>query len=161
MHSYSEEIVNMSVRCVQYVRNGNEEDVQNVNQEMCKGLQFRVRAWEHLWHLGEKQYEFDFTANQTPMKLDRPSAPHSSPKHPASDCLNIPFLKPSVSQRARPPWLLHRPARFAPFALQTLQTFMLCDPLFAVCQRVPHPCTRLYSETKSVPVWEGGVCHYL
>uniref|UniRef100_A0A8C4HVR7 Sushi, nidogen and EGF-like domain-containing protein 1 n=1 Tax=Dicentrarchus labrax TaxID=13489 RepID=A0A8C4HVR7_DICLA len=30
-----------------------------------------------------------------------------------------------------------------------------------LCQRVPHPCTRLYSETKSVPVWEGGVCHYL
>uniref|UniRef100_A0A3P8UNW3 Sushi, nidogen and EGF-like domain-containing protein 1 n=1 Tax=Cynoglossus semilaevis TaxID=244447 RepID=A0A3P8UNW3_CYNSE len=29
------------------------------------------------------------------------------------------------------------------------------------CQRVPHPCTRIYSETKSVPVWEGGVCHYL
>lgn len=29
------------------------------------------------------------------------------------------------------------------------------------CQRVPHPCTRLYSETKSVPVWEGGVFHYL
>uniref|UniRef100_A0A8C1EX78 Sushi, nidogen and EGF-like domains 1 n=1 Tax=Cyprinus carpio carpio TaxID=630221 RepID=A0A8C1EX78_CYPCA len=29
------------------------------------------------------------------------------------------------------------------------------------CQRVPHPCTRLYSETKSVPVWEDGVCHYL
>ncbi|KAM8874516.1 sushi, nidogen and EGF-like domain-containing protein 1 isoform 2-T2 [Spinachia spinachia] len=30
-----------------------------------------------------------------------------------------------------------------------------------LCQRVPHPCTRLYSETKSVPVWEDGVCHYL
>ncbi|KAJ3599858.1 hypothetical protein NHX12_033812 [Muraenolepis orangiensis] len=30
-----------------------------------------------------------------------------------------------------------------------------------VCQRVPHPCTRLFSETKSVPVWEDGVCHYL
>lgn len=30
-----------------------------------------------------------------------------------------------------------------------------------LCQRVPHPCTRLYSETKSVPVWEEGVCHYL
>ncbi|XP_031431396.1 sushi, nidogen and EGF-like domain-containing protein 1 isoform X2 [Clupea harengus] len=29
------------------------------------------------------------------------------------------------------------------------------------CQRVPHPCTRLYSETKTVPVWEDGVCHYL
>ncbi|XP_067085594.1 sushi, nidogen and EGF-like domain-containing protein 1 [Osmerus mordax] len=29
------------------------------------------------------------------------------------------------------------------------------------CQRVPHPCTRLYSETKSVPVWEGSVCRYL
>uniref|UniRef100_A0A665UQD8 Sushi, nidogen and EGF-like domain-containing protein 1 n=1 Tax=Echeneis naucrates TaxID=173247 RepID=A0A665UQD8_ECHNA len=29
------------------------------------------------------------------------------------------------------------------------------------CQRVPHPCTRIYSETKSVPVWEDGVCHYL
>ncbi|CAL8273303.1 unnamed protein product [Arctogadus glacialis] len=28
-------------------------------------------------------------------------------------------------------------------------------------QRVPHPCTRLFSETKSVPVWEDGVCHYL
>lgn len=26
---------------------------------------------------------------------------------------------------------------------------------------MPHPCTRLYSETKSVPVWEGGVFHYL
>lgn len=33
--------------------------------------------------------------------------------------------------------------------------------LFAACRRVPHPCTRLYSETKSVPVWEGGVFHYL
>ncbi|XP_038138318.1 sushi, nidogen and EGF-like domain-containing protein 1 [Cyprinodon tularosa] len=30
-----------------------------------------------------------------------------------------------------------------------------------LCQRLPHPCTRLYSETKSIPVWEGGVCHYL
>nr|XP_023657699.1 sushi, nidogen and EGF-like domain-containing protein 1 isoform X2 [Paramormyrops kingsleyae] len=30
-----------------------------------------------------------------------------------------------------------------------------------VCQRVPHPCTRLYSETKSIPIWEGGACHYL
>ncbi|XP_061593558.1 sushi, nidogen and EGF-like domain-containing protein 1 isoform X1 [Cololabis saira] len=30
-----------------------------------------------------------------------------------------------------------------------------------LCQRVAHPCTRLYSETKSVPVWEDGVCHYL
>ncbi|XP_051928957.1 sushi, nidogen and EGF-like domain-containing protein 1 isoform X1 [Hippocampus zosterae] len=29
------------------------------------------------------------------------------------------------------------------------------------CQRVPHPCTRLYSETTSVPVWEGDVCHYV
>uniref|UniRef100_A0A3B4AQ58 Sushi, nidogen and EGF-like domain-containing protein 1 n=1 Tax=Periophthalmus magnuspinnatus TaxID=409849 RepID=A0A3B4AQ58_9GOBI len=29
-----------------------------------------------------------------------------------------------------------------------------------LCQRVPHPCTRLYSETKSVPVWEGGQCIY-
>ncbi|XP_062853195.1 sushi, nidogen and EGF-like domain-containing protein 1 [Trichomycterus rosablanca] len=29
------------------------------------------------------------------------------------------------------------------------------------CQRIRHPCTRLYSETKSVPVWEDGVCHYL
>ncbi|CAL8252359.1 unnamed protein product [Merluccius merluccius] len=30
-----------------------------------------------------------------------------------------------------------------------------------LCQRVPHPCTRLVSETKSIPVWEDGVCHYL
>ncbi|XP_053708828.1 sushi, nidogen and EGF-like domain-containing protein 1 isoform X2 [Synchiropus splendidus] len=30
-----------------------------------------------------------------------------------------------------------------------------------LCQRVPHPCTRLYSETKSLPVWEDGVCHYV
>ncbi|XP_064792261.1 sushi, nidogen and EGF-like domain-containing protein 1 isoform X1 [Oncorhynchus masou masou] len=29
------------------------------------------------------------------------------------------------------------------------------------CQRLPHPCTRLYSETKSMPVWVGEVCHYL
>ncbi|NXA06085.1 SNED1 protein, partial [Sapayoa aenigma] len=29
------------------------------------------------------------------------------------------------------------------------------------CKKVPHWCTRLYSETKSFPVWEGGTCHYL
>ncbi|NXL96761.1 SNED1 protein, partial [Tyrannus savana] len=29
------------------------------------------------------------------------------------------------------------------------------------CKKVPHSCTRLYSETKSFPVWEGGTCHYL
>ncbi|XP_074046823.1 sushi, nidogen and EGF-like domain-containing protein 1 isoform X1 [Macrotis lagotis] len=29
------------------------------------------------------------------------------------------------------------------------------------CKKVPHSCTRLYSETKSFPVWEGGVCHYV
>ncbi|XP_025965131.1 sushi, nidogen and EGF-like domain-containing protein 1 isoform X4 [Dromaius novaehollandiae] len=31
----------------------------------------------------------------------------------------------------------------------------------AACKKVPHSCTRLYSETKSFPVWEGGICHYL
>ncbi|KAM6260371.1 sushi, nidogen and EGF-like domain-containing protein 1 isoform 8-T8 [Spheniscus humboldti] len=31
----------------------------------------------------------------------------------------------------------------------------------AACKKVPHLCTRLYSETKSFPVWEGGTCHYL
>ncbi|XP_015726542.1 sushi, nidogen and EGF-like domain-containing protein 1 isoform X3 [Coturnix japonica] len=31
----------------------------------------------------------------------------------------------------------------------------------AACKKVPHSCTRLYSETKSFPVWEGGTCHYL
>lgn len=37
-------------------------------------------------------------------------APHesfSSPKHPASDCLNIPFLKPSISQRPGPSSIPH------------------------------------------------------
>ncbi|XP_039583905.1 sushi, nidogen and EGF-like domain-containing protein 1 isoform X1 [Passer montanus] len=29
------------------------------------------------------------------------------------------------------------------------------------CKKVPHWCTRLYSETRSFPVWEGGTCHYL
>lgn len=29
------------------------------------------------------------------------------------------------------------------------------------CRKVPRPCTRLFSETKSVPVWEGGVCHHV
>ncbi|NXO73463.1 SNED1 protein, partial [Phainopepla nitens] len=29
------------------------------------------------------------------------------------------------------------------------------------CKKVPHSCTRLYSETRSFPVWEGGTCHYL
>ncbi|NXM70843.1 SNED1 protein, partial [Serilophus lunatus] len=29
------------------------------------------------------------------------------------------------------------------------------------CKKVPHSCTWLYSETKSFPVWEGGICHYL
>ncbi|XP_041880520.1 sushi, nidogen and EGF-like domain-containing protein 1 isoform X9 [Corvus kubaryi] len=31
----------------------------------------------------------------------------------------------------------------------------------AACKKVPHSCTRLYSETRSFPVWEGGTCHYL
>ncbi|XP_062936120.1 sushi, nidogen and EGF-like domain-containing protein 1 [Cynocephalus volans] len=29
------------------------------------------------------------------------------------------------------------------------------------CKKVPRPCTRLFSETKSFPVWEGGVCHHV
>ncbi|NWT25845.1 SNED1 protein, partial [Cardinalis cardinalis] len=29
------------------------------------------------------------------------------------------------------------------------------------CKKVPHSCTRLYSETRAFPVWEGGTCHYL
>ncbi|XP_067851680.1 sushi, nidogen and EGF-like domain-containing protein 1 isoform X2 [Heptranchias perlo] len=28
------------------------------------------------------------------------------------------------------------------------------------CKKLPHPCTRLYSETKSIPVWEDSVCHF-
>ncbi|XP_071422106.1 sushi, nidogen and EGF-like domain-containing protein 1 isoform X6 [Pithys albifrons albifrons] len=35
----------------------------------------------------------------------------------------------------------------------------LCQ--LAACKKVPHSCTRLYSETKSFPVWQGGTCHYL
>ncbi|KAM6258362.1 sushi, nidogen and EGF-like domain-containing protein 1 isoform 4-T4 [Porphyrio hochstetteri] len=34
----------------------------------------------------------------------------------------------------------------------------LCE---LACKKVSHSCTRLYSETKSFPVWEGGTCHYL
>lgn len=29
------------------------------------------------------------------------------------------------------------------------------------CEKVPRPCTRLFSETKSFPVWEGSVCHHV
>lgn len=29
------------------------------------------------------------------------------------------------------------------------------------CKKVPHSCTRLYSEARSFPVWQGGTCHYL
>uniref|UniRef100_H3AXW9 Sushi, nidogen and EGF like domains 1 n=1 Tax=Latimeria chalumnae TaxID=7897 RepID=H3AXW9_LATCH len=42
-----------------------------------------------------------------------------------------------------------------------------CNPGFKgkncelFCQRLPRSCTRLYSEAKSVPIWEGGVCHFL
>ncbi|XP_006875291.1 PREDICTED: sushi, nidogen and EGF-like domain-containing protein 1 [Chrysochloris asiatica] len=42
-----------------------------------------------------------------------------------------------------------------------------CSPGFKgqrcelACTKVPQPCTRLFSETKSVPVWEGGVCHHV
>uniref|UniRef100_A0A803TKE2 Sushi, nidogen and EGF like domains 1 n=1 Tax=Anolis carolinensis TaxID=28377 RepID=A0A803TKE2_ANOCA len=42
-----------------------------------------------------------------------------------------------------------------------------CNPGFKgrqcelTCKKVPQSCTRLYSESKSFPVWEGGVCHYL
>ncbi|NXL53183.1 SNED1 protein, partial [Podilymbus podiceps] len=34
----------------------------------------------------------------------------------------------------------------------------LCE---LACKKVPHSCTRLFSETKSFPVWERGTCHYL
>ncbi|XP_069474234.1 sushi, nidogen and EGF-like domain-containing protein 1 isoform X2 [Ambystoma mexicanum] len=30
-----------------------------------------------------------------------------------------------------------------------------------VCKKVPHPCTRLYTETKSFPIWEGPVTHLM
>ncbi|XP_036757174.2 sushi, nidogen and EGF-like domain-containing protein 1 isoform X1 [Manis pentadactyla] len=42
-----------------------------------------------------------------------------------------------------------------------------CSPGFKgrhcelACKKVPQPCTRLLSETKSLPVWEGGVCHHM
>uniref|UniRef100_G3SSY9 Sushi, nidogen and EGF-like domain-containing protein 1 n=1 Tax=Loxodonta africana TaxID=9785 RepID=G3SSY9_LOXAF len=42
-----------------------------------------------------------------------------------------------------------------------------CSPGFKgrrcelACTKVPQPCTRLFSETKSIPVWEGGVCHHV
>uniref|UniRef100_A0A671DV90 Sushi, nidogen and EGF-like domain-containing protein 1 n=1 Tax=Rhinolophus ferrumequinum TaxID=59479 RepID=A0A671DV90_RHIFE len=42
-----------------------------------------------------------------------------------------------------------------------------CSPGFKgrrcelACKKVPQPCTRLFSETKSLPVWEGGVCHHV
>lgn len=36
--------------------------------------------------------------------------------------------------------------------------FLLCA---IACEKVPHPCTRLFSETKSFPVWEGDVCHHV
>ncbi|XP_066883443.1 sushi, nidogen and EGF-like domain-containing protein 1 isoform X1 [Kogia breviceps] len=43
-----------------------------------------------------------------------------------------------------------------------------CSPGFkgrhcelAACRKVPQPCTRLFSETKSFPVWEGGICHHV
>ncbi|NXF90440.1 SNED1 protein, partial [Eubucco bourcierii] len=34
----------------------------------------------------------------------------------------------------------------------------LCE---LACKKVPQSCTRLYLETRSFPVWEGGTCHYL
>lgn len=39
-----------------------------------------------------------------------------------------------------------------------VSTALLC---VAACRKVPQPCTRLFSETKSLPVWEGGVCHHV
>ncbi|KAM5327344.1 sushi, nidogen and EGF-like domain-containing protein 1 isoform 1-T13 [Glossophaga mutica] len=42
-----------------------------------------------------------------------------------------------------------------------------CSPGFKgrrcelACKKLPQPCTRLFSETKSLPVWEGGVCHHV
>ncbi|XP_059249888.1 sushi, nidogen and EGF-like domain-containing protein 1 isoform X8 [Mustela nigripes] len=42
-----------------------------------------------------------------------------------------------------------------------------CNPGFKgrrcelACKKVPQPCTRLFSETKAVPVWEGGACHHM
>lgn len=111
-------------------------------RKMCKMYTKRCAKvysleWEHE-SISEKQSEFDF-------KPDRPSTPHSSPKHPASDCVNVPFLKPSVSQRARPPWLSRAVQHALPlFALQKRRRRSCPDVVWPAVCSVPASAAPLH-----------------
>ncbi|XP_061680966.1 rootletin isoform X3 [Syngnathoides biaculeatus] len=87
------------------------------------------------------------TTNKISLALEIQEGTASRAKAESSqDCLSAPCLNGGTCNDSR---VCHCAAGFKGAQCQMS------------CQRVPHPCTRLYSETKSVPVWEGDVCHYV
>ncbi|XP_045150472.1 sushi, nidogen and EGF-like domain-containing protein 1 [Echinops telfairi] len=98
-----------------------------------------------------------------PMQLETPvEAPE-----PDTLALQLPELGDKESEQGSRD-CLENPCQNGGTCVPTADTHSCtCSPGFKgrrcelACTKVPRPCTRLFSETKSIPVWEGGICHHV
>ncbi|XP_010223502.1 PREDICTED: sushi, nidogen and EGF-like domain-containing protein 1 [Tinamus guttatus] len=99
------------------------------------------------------------TQPDTPVKLEKAEEPP-----PGSQALQLPEARSSSARRE----CSAKPCRNGGVCVWGARSYRChCTPGFKgrhcelACKKVPLSCTRLYSETKSFPVWEGGICRYL
>ncbi|NWJ01616.1 SNED1 protein, partial [Crypturellus undulatus] len=99
------------------------------------------------------------TQPDAPVMLEKVEEPP-----PGSQALQLPEARSSRAGRA----CSTKPCRNGGACVRSAHSYRCrCTPGFKgrhcelACKKVPLSCTRLYSETKSFPVWEGGTCRYL